>query len=636
MRTRINTRIRNRIYTAIFLLLGSISVASATTEVPYLQADVDAGKLPPIAARLPEPPATADFSTKQPGQYSGTLRMIMAKAKDIRQMTVYGYARLVARDEQFKLQPDILEKYEEQDGRIFTLTLRRGHRWSDGQPFTSEDFRFYWEDVANNEDLSPFGPPAIFKVGEELPRFSVIDERTVRYEWSKPNPYFIPSLAEPKPNYLYRPAHYLKQFHNQYATAEDLEVAVKASNKKNWKKLFLRSADHYKFNNPDLPTLQPWMNTTASPSEHFVFKRNPFFHRTDPEGRQLPYIDEVVVDLASNGLIPAKAGAGESDLQARYIRMDNYPFLKEAENTKAIKVYLWQTARGSHIALFPNLTAQDPVWRKVLRDVRFRRALSLAVNRDEINQSIYFGLALTTGDTVLPQSPLYDEKRSRLWAQMDFTKANQLLDEMGLDKRNDKGTRLLPNSEPLEILVQSAGESTEESDVLELVADSWKQIGVQLFTKATQREVMRNRVFSGQSHMSVFFGLPNGIPTPEMSPSQLAPTAQDQLQWSQWGRHFETGEGDAPDMPEAKKLLQLYKDWGQAPDMAEKERIWTEMLDIYADQVYTIGLISGVRQPVVTHKNLRNVPEAAVYNWDPGSFFGIYRPDTFWYEGGAK
>lgn len=270
-----------------------------------------------------------------------------------------------------------------------------------------------------------------------------------------------------------------------------------------------------------------------------------------------------------------------------------------------------------------------------MRDVRFRRALSLAVNRDEINQSIYFGLALPAGDTVLPESALFDEKRSKLWADFDLKQANKLLDDIGLTERDDRGIRLFPDGKPLEILVQSAGESTEESDVLQLITDTWKKIGIQLYTKATQREVLRNRVFSGQAQMSVFFGLPNGIPTAEMDPSQLAPTQQDQLQWSQWGRHYETGEGTAPDMAEPKRLLELYAEWGRAIEKSDKEKIWREMLDIYADQVYSIGLISGIKQPVVRHKALKNVPEKGIFNWSPGSFFGIYRPDTFWFDNGS-
>lgn len=132
----------------------------------------------------------------------------------------------------------------------------------------------------------------------------------------------------------------------------------------------------YKATNPDLPTLQPWVNTTYPPSERFIFKRNPYYHRIDSNGRQLPYIDSIAINIASSKLVPAKAGAGEADLQARYLRMDNYTFLKQSAKRNNFDVRLWKTAKGSHIALFPNLNTNDEVIRTLLRDVRFRRALS--------------------------------------------------------------------------------------------------------------------------------------------------------------------------------------------------------------------------------------------------------------------
>jgi len=115
-----------------------------------------------------------------------------------------------------------------------------------------------------------------------------------------------------------------------------------------------------------------------------VAVRNPYFHRVDAAGLQLPYIDRIVLQVAEGKLIPAKTGAGESDLQARDIQFNNYTFLKKGEKTNNYRTLLWKSARGSHIALFPNLNASDPAWRAVLRDVRVRRALSLAIDRAQI------------------------------------------------------------------------------------------------------------------------------------------------------------------------------------------------------------------------------------------------------------
>lgn len=617
-------------------LLAAPPVRAQVVEPPLLQDAVKSGKLPPMAERLPKEPLAVSFdgTARSPGKHGGDLRMLMAKDRDIRMMVVYGYARLVGYDEKLRFVPDLCASFDNVGDREFTFHLRPGHRWSDGAPFTSEDFRYFWEDVANNKSLSPLGLPNALLVDGKPPRVTFPDSLTVRFAWDQPNPLFLPSLAAPSPLFLYRPAHYLKQFHAKYIGEEKAKAQATAVKMRNWAGLHHKKDEQYRFDNPELPTLEPWINTTPLPTTRFVLLRNPYFHRVDPEGRQLPYIDRVIINLADEKLVPAKTGAGEVDLQARYLRFDDYTFLKRNEQRSGYKVRLWETVSGSKIALYPNLNTADESWRKLLRDVRFRRALSLAINRHELNEVVYFGLVHPSNNTVLPQSPLFDKAYRTAWTKFDLKAANALLDEIGLTARDARGLRLMPDGQALEIVVDTAGESTEETDVLELIRDSWRKVGIALYTRPSQREVFRKRVFSGQSVMSVWSGLNNGIPTPDMSPEELAPTKQEQLQWPLWGNHVESkGKGgEPPALPEAIELLDLYKSWQRSQDSTERERIWRRMLAIHAEQQFTIGTVTGNLQPVVVHEALRNVPAKGLYNWDPGAYFGIYRPDTFWLD----
>ena len=613
---------------------GTTAAAGSYIEPPFLAAQVADGTLPAIAERVTGNPVVTTFSGDyRAGEYGGDLRMIMAKQKDIRMMMVYGYGRLIGYDANLDLVPDILESIDIEQGRIFTMHLRPNHRWSDGEPFTAEAFRYYWEDVANNDIMSPGGPPKVMLPDGEAPTVEFIDDLTVRYSWSAPNPFFVPALAGARPLFIYRAGHYLKQFHVDYADADELAKRVEEAKAKDWAGLHHRKDHQYRFDNPDLPVLQPWRNVTRPPSERFVFERNPYYHRVDEAGRQLPYIDRLIVSVANNKLIPAKTGFGDSDLQARYIRFDNYTFLKENEKTNGFGTRLWSTVRGSQIALFPNLNAADEGWRAVLRDVRFRRALSLAIDRNQINQVIFFGLAREGNNTVLRESPLFKPEYQTTWAGFDPDQANALLDAMGLTQRDDRGVRLMADGRSLDIVVETAGESTEETDVLELIQDDWRRIGIELFTKPSQREVFRNRVFSGDAVMSVWSGIINGVPTAAMSPGELAPTEQMHLQWSKWGKYHETsGEsGLAIELDIVQELADLNDAWRVATDDGERERIWHRMLKIHSEQVFTIGIVNGVPQPVVVNNSLQNVPATGIWNWDPGSYFGIYRPDTFWY-----
>ena len=629
-----------RIGLVVALLMAVPSTVQADLqETPFFKQDVASGKLSKVDERLPTDPEVAEPKTT--GNSGGELRMLMGGPKDTRMMVVYGYARLVGYTPALTLVPDILTSVDVQDGRVFTLHLRSGHKWSDGHPFTSEDFRYWFQDVAQNNQLSPSGPPISLMVQGEIPRFEVLDDTTIRYAWTRPNPLFLPELAGADPLYIYCPSHYLKQFHEKFADKAALAALAKKNNQRNWAALHNRMDAMYHNDNPDLPSLEPWILKTKPPSERFIFERNPYYYRVDEAGNQLPYIDRVVMSIADSKIIPAKTGAGESDLQARYLRFDNYTFLKDSEERNKYRVLLWRTGPGSQLALYPNLNVSDETWRALVRDLRFRRALSLALNRHEINQAIYFGLALEGQNTVLPQSPLYEPEYRSAWAKFDLTEANRLLDLIGLTKRDSDGMRLLPDGRPMDIIVENSGESTEQSDVLELIRDSWRRIGIRLFAKPLQLTLFRRRVFSGETLMSIDKGIENGLATAAMSPSEFAPTSQQQLQWPKWGQYYETKgkAGEPPDLPSATRLKELYEDWLGAALPPEQSRIWHAMLQIWADEVFTIGTVAGVLQPVVVSEKLHNVPEEGFYNWDPGAFFGIFKPDTFWLdtsETGAK
>jgi len=602
----------------------------AFVETPMLQADVASGKLPPVEKRLPQQPLVVQIDS--PGRHGGTIHTLVGRSRDTRLLVVYGYARLVGYDRKLELVPDLLESFEVQEGRVFTLRLRKGHRWSDGHPFTAEDFRYYWEDVANNKELSPAGPPRDLLVEGQAPKFELLSDTAVRYTWHKPNAHFLPRQAGASPLFIYRPAHYLKPYHKKYSE-KVRKAEADGTAKRRWSAVHNRLDNLYESDNPDLPTLQPWMNTTRPPADRFVAVRNPYFHRVDANGRQLPYVDRFILAVADSKLIPAKTGAGEADLQARDVHFNNYTFLKQGEGQNGYRTLLWRPGKGAHFALFPNLNANDPVWRKLLRDVRFRRALSLAIDRALVNQVLYFGLAIESNNTVLPQSPLYREQYRERWARYDRKQASRLLDEIGL-KRGVDGTRRLPDGRPLEVIVETAGESTEQTDVLELIRETWREVGIKLFSKPSQREAFRNRIFSGETVMSVWSGIENGLATADSSPDELAPTSQTQLQWPKFGQYLETGgkSGEAVDIAEVKELQRLYHAWLESRTPQERSRAWHAMLELHAEQQFTIGVVSGVPQPVVVRLTLINVPEQGFYNWDPGAFFGIYRPDTFWFR----
>jgi len=594
------------------------------------------GSLPPMAERLPKNPRVVNLAAmgREPGRVGGTVRMIVGRQKDIRLVPMNSYARLIGYDENLNLVPDVLESFTVEDGRIFTFKLREGHRWSDGSPYTSEDFRYVYEDVENNLTLRRGGPSTNLKVEGEVAKFEVLDDVTVRYSWSKPAPHFIPKLAGPIPFTLALPSTYLKQFHGDYQTEEKLAEYAEANRVDSWRRLHTKLSRQNRPENPDLPTLEAWRPRTAPPAEQFKFERNPYFHRVDENGVQLPYIDRFLLNVASSEIITAKTATGESDLQVTGIGFTDYTLLKQAEANYPQKVTLWTRAQGSSVAINPNLNYKDPVWQGLFRDVRVRRALSLAINRAEINKVLFYGLARESANTVLPESPLFKPEYASAWSTHDPDLANELLDAAGLQDRDIYGTRKLPDGRQAGIIIESAGESTLETDVLELVTDHFREVGLRLYVRTSQRDVFRSRALGGDVMMSVWLGLDNAVPTADMPPAALAPTAEDQLQWPVWGLHYMSAEtsGKPPELDEAQQLVDLLNEWRQSKTTPEREAIWHKMLEINADQVFSIGTVNSALQPIVHSSRMRNVPEKGLYGFAPMSYLGAYMPDTFWYE----
>lgn len=596
-----------------------------------------------LAEEAPAPPArplVPDLAAagRRLGKAGGTIRTLIAKARDVRYLAVYSYTRLVGYDAALNLRPDVLERVDVEGGR-FTFLLREGHRWSDGHPFTSEDFRYYWEDVAHQKELSPEGPPAFFLVEGKPPQVEFPDARTVRYIWDRPNPMFLPALAAPRDPLIYRPAHYLKPVHPRYVGLDVAEAKAKAQKLRSWAALHNRLDDNYELMNPDCPTLQPWIPRTRSPAARFAFERNRSYHRVDSAGTQLPYVDRIVMDVASSGLLVAKTNAGEADLMFRGLTMPDIPSLKEGEKVHHYRTNLWPVARGSEIALYPNLTTLDPVWRALNRDIRYRHALSLAVDRRTLNNTLLFGLGTEGNDTIIADSQLFSPELRTLNAAYDPAKASRLLDEAGLGRRDGSGMRLMADGRPLEIVVESDGEAAQILDALTLIAEFWREVGIRLVPKPQERTNLRRRSIGGLTVMVAAQGLDLAVPTAIMPPTELSPAEPDHYSWPRWSLNVETRghSGEACDMPEVQRLLDLDRQWRSTDDAGQQAAIWREMLMNHARNTWVIGTVAGAIQPVVTADRLVNLPSKALYSWEPTAMIGVQRLDeVFWEEAGDQ
>ncbi len=222
-----------------------------------------------------------------PGQPGGQLNMLVASARDTRLMTVYSYTRLIVYTPEFKLQPDILESYENKDDKEFTLKLREGHKWSDGQPFTTEDFRFFWEDIANNKDLSPSGPSVELMVDGQPPKVEIIDRAHHQVHLGQAQPLLhrepgarrpaVPVPAGALPQEVPRQVRFGRG-HRQGGQGRPEPAATGTQ-------IYRRIDVMYANDNPDLPTLNPWSQHHGVAGAALSCSRAiPTTHRIDEQG----------------------------------------------------------------------------------------------------------------------------------------------------------------------------------------------------------------------------------------------------------------------------------------------------------------------------------------------------------------
>ncbi len=342
-----------------------------------------------------------------------------------------------------------------------------------------------------------------------------------------------------------------------------------------------------------------------------------------------------MLEVADPKLVPIKTGAGETDLQFRHLFFKDYTFLKSSEERSGLRPRLWPEGRGAHLALFPNLNAKDPVWRGLFRDRRFREALSLGIDRDLLSQFLYVGLAQPSNNSIIPQSPLFrDEYGAALHRLRPARPPTGCSTSWVSTSATGAAFACCPTAGRWSSRSRPRARTPSRSTCWSWCVTSGARSASSSIAKPSDRETLRNRIFAGETLMTIFYGIDNGMPTAAMPPREFAPTSQaDQAQWPKWGQYYETkgAAGEAPDLPEAKRLMELFEEWQGSFEPERQAAIWAEMLDLYTSQCFTLGLVQEVRQPLAVRHDLRNVPKEAIFNWEPQGQIGLYRPDTFFY-----
>jgi len=463
-------------------LFGAVGYAQDMMyqEAPMLAEQVAAGELPPVADRLPPNPLVVE-PLNEIGTYGGTLRR--GTAALITYMTYnMTYEPLVRWNTPISgegpIQPNLAESWSSNDDQtVWTVNLRQGVKWSDGEDFTSEDVLFSWHDNSLNENVTGFGIGVTYQNGQP-PQLEATDDYTLVFTYQDSYPLFAETQASLRTIAL--PKHYLSQFHpdyNEEATYEDYQAQTLLENGR---------GRH---------TLQAWMYEDFVVGEFYNQVRNPYYWKVDPEGNQLPYFDRVTIELVEDRQGVALGNVtGQFDFDTTWVGVQHIQLFSEAiQEGRDISLTF---ADFDGVAFHFNLDHADPVIRSAFRDVNFRRAVSIGINRQEIGDLFYAGLFNPSGSSLAPESGYYTAEDGGLWAQYDPEAARAMLEEAGYVDADGDGFREAPGGEALQLIIE-VGIHDLYTPIVELVTEYFADIGLNAIMDANDQSLVRERYTAG-------------------------------------------------------------------------------------------------------------------------------------------
>jgi len=604
------------------------------SEAPMLKVRVAAGELPPVEKRLPKDPLVLT-NYKEQGIYGGTLRVARMGPSDWGDMHRGRKAFLFRSDPSTsKIIPYLAKGYSlSDDGKVLMIYLREGAKWSDGHPFTTDDIMWFYNYAMLDPDVRHWSVGQ-WTIDGKTAKFEKVDDYTLKITFPKP----ISRVRLTKllnwwnlqQNVFYTPAHYMRKYHlrtnpnaNELAKKEGFETWVQA--------LLAHMTQEPSLAYPQ-PEMGPWVFTKLD-AQHKLCTRNPYFWAVDENGNQLPYIDEVDLQFFSDlqGAILA-AMQGKVDIAGRFLTTEEFPLYKENEKAGNYRVLTWQETKMAAVGFKFNLTSADPRKRPIFSDIRFRQAMSLAINRQAINEFVFLGLGTPQQYTIDSGASFYDPAWGRYMADYNPVKANSLLDEIGLKDVDNDGYREGLDGKPFIINVFVSSESLVGAigfKVAQIVVDNWRDVGIKTNLKQISQELYVAKALANQLDVAVFpseFDLESRVQDQFSRDNDgsggafgYAPLYQDWLDHQEWVRRGSIGEeppkGEEPPESE-KKLINLYNRYVNSVNPQEYEKLAKEFWEEMTHRLEVIGTVGKIPRPIIINNRVHNVPDVLPFSFE--------------------
>jgi peptide/nickel transport system substrate-binding protein len=608
---------------ATLAMMPGVAFAASEKEAPDLAKLAADGKLPKLADRLPAKPLV--INVEKVGTYGGALRRGLRGSADHNGiLRMVGNQGLVRWNMAFtEALPNVAESWTVNDAATeFTFKLRAGMKWSDGKPFTADDVVFAIDDCVKNAELYK-ATPSQWSIGGKAVEVTKVDDTTVKFTFAKPYALFIEQLATPLVQHCTLfPKHYCSQFHPKY----NLGVAdqAKAANQPDWASFFRSKCGDIeipaRWGNPEKPTLDPWVVSEpyVGGATRVVMKRNPYFWQVDQNGSQLPYIDQINFGISQDvESLMLDVVSGKIDMQDRHVNsLANKPTLSKNREKGGYRLVELEASGAQQMQIYFNITHKDAALRAIFAKKEFRQALSLGIDRKEIIELVYLGQSEPYQAGPRPSHPWYHEKLARQFTDFDQKKANEMLDKIGLDKKDPSGFRLRPDGQKLFFSIDVIPTLyTDHVDVLELVKRHWVGIGVDMKVNTIERALYYSRGDANDHDAAVWPG-PGGL-DPMFDPrdffAQHTQGTRYAIPWAQW---YVSNGKDGIEPPESQKnRMKLFDDARATADLKKRGAIMKEIFDIAADEFETVGVCMAVNTFGIAKTNLQNVPQKMPDSW---------------------
>jgi peptide/nickel transport system substrate-binding protein len=610
------------------LLLPAIPAfaQSALKEAPALADAVAAGTLPPLADRLPLNPMVVQ-PLDSIGQYGGDLRAALVGGGSLNMMHRYqGYEPLVRYTADFTgVVPNVAESFEANaDATAYTFKLREGHKWSDGQPFTTDDIMFFYEDVLLDPELTVSAPTPLRTLAGDIAKFEKIDQTTFRIVFPEPNGLLPLRLAWANDDRSTRtPRHYLEQFHIKYNP--DADQIAKDRGLTGWVQLFQImsgiSVDGEIFKNKDMPTLYGWkiVQPIGESAEFTIADRNPFYFKVDTDGNQLPYIDRVTYAvMADNEVLLLKALQGEIDVLDQWIATPaNRAVLYDGQQAGNYGFYTTTSTEPNEMVFQFNMTHPDPVKRALFQNKDFRIAMSHALDRQAIIDTVFIGQGSPAQPSIRPEDPLYNEQLATQYTAFDPARANELLDTL-MPNKDGEGYRLLEDGTRLTIVFEIDQARQTFVDSFQLVLPMFRAVGIDTQMRSMDRSLWTVRVREGGDFDATVhkFGGNSGI-SAVLDPRYYFPNTTEAFYakgWQIWYNNPDSPDAVEPG-EETKRQFELYNEVRQTGDQARQQELMAEIIQIAADQFYAFGVTLPMDGYGIVSNRIHNLAPTMPNSW---------------------